>query len=84
MYITDITDDIDWELRLWADDCVCHCEIKDNENTVKLQEDYKLYRVLGKELGYEIPASQMQYIVCRLQGNRSKDLCFLYLRGKGP
>ena len=39
LYTNDITEDIDWELRLFADDCVCCREIKDTEDTVKLQED---------------------------------------------
>ena len=39
LYIDDITEDIDSELRLFADDCVCYREIKDTEDTVKLQED---------------------------------------------
>ena len=39
LYINDITEDIDSELRLFADDCVCYREIKDIEDTVKLQED---------------------------------------------
>ena len=39
LYINDITEDIDSELRLFADDCVCYREIKDTEDTVKLQED---------------------------------------------
>ena len=39
LYINDITEDIDSELKLFADDCVCCREIKDTENTVKLQED---------------------------------------------
>ena len=39
LYINDITKDIDSELRLFADDCVCYREIKDTEDTVKLQED---------------------------------------------
>ena len=37
--LNDITEDIDSELRLFADDCVCYREIKDTEDTVKLQED---------------------------------------------
>ena len=37
--INDITEDIDSELILFVDDCVCYCEIKDTEDTVKLQED---------------------------------------------
>ena len=39
LYINDITENIDPELRLFADDCVCYREIKDTEDTVKLQED---------------------------------------------
>ena len=39
LYINDITEDIDSELRLFADDCVCYREIKNTEDTVKLQED---------------------------------------------
>ena len=29
LYINDITEDIDSELRLFADDCVCYREIKE-------------------------------------------------------
>ena len=36
LYINDITENIDSELRLFADDCVCSREIKDTEDTVKL------------------------------------------------
>ena len=39
MYINDITTDIDSEIRLFADDCVCYREIKGTEDTMKLQED---------------------------------------------
>ena len=39
LYINDITEDINSELRLVADDCVCYREIKDIEDTVKLQDD---------------------------------------------
>ena len=39
LYINDITEDADSELRLFAVDCVCYREIKDTEDTVKLQED---------------------------------------------
>ena len=37
LYINDITTDIDSEIRLFADDCVCYREIKGTEDTVKLQ-----------------------------------------------
>ena len=39
LYINNITTEIDSEIRLFADDCVCYHEIKGTEDTVKLQED---------------------------------------------
>ena len=39
LYINSITEEFDSELRLFADDCVCYLEIKDLEDTVKLQDD---------------------------------------------
>ena len=39
VYINDISSDIESEIRLFADDCVCYCEIKDEEDTIKLQRD---------------------------------------------
>ena len=37
--INDIMSDIESEIRLFADDCVCFREIKDIEDTLKLQKD---------------------------------------------
>ena len=39
IHIHDITADIESEIRLFADDCVCYREIKDKEDTLKLQRD---------------------------------------------
>ena len=39
LHINDITADIECEIRLFADDCVCYREIKDKEDTLKLQRD---------------------------------------------
>ena len=39
LHINDIMSDIEFEIRLSADDCVCYREIKDIENTLKLQKD---------------------------------------------
>ena len=39
LYINDISSDIESEIRLFADDCVCFREIKDEEDTMKLQRD---------------------------------------------
>ena len=39
LYINDINADIESEIRLFADDFVCYHEIKDKEDTLKLQRD---------------------------------------------
>ena len=39
LHINDITADIESEIRFFADDCVCYREIKDKEDTLKLQRD---------------------------------------------
>ena len=39
LYINDISSDTESEIRLFADDCVCHRENKDEEDTMKLQRD---------------------------------------------
>ena len=38
LYINDISSNIESEIRLVADDCVCYREIKE-EDTIKLQRD---------------------------------------------
>ena len=42
LYINDISADIESEIRLFADDCVCYREIRDEEDTMKLQRDIDL------------------------------------------
>ena len=76
LYINDITTDIDSEIRLFADDCVCYREIKGTEDTVKLQEDIDRLGLLGKEMGHDIPTSQMQYHADYKETDK-KDQCFL-------
>ena len=39
LYINDISSDIESEIRLFADDCVCYREINDEEDTMKLKRD---------------------------------------------
>ena len=39
MYINDISADIESEIRLFVDDCVCYREIKEIEDTMKVQKD---------------------------------------------
>ena len=60
LHINDIMSDIESEIRLFADDCVCYRKIKDIKDTLKLQKDIG-YMYLGHEMGYEISTSQMQH-----------------------
>ena len=39
LYINGISSDIDSEIRLFVDDCVCQRKIKDEKDTMKLQRD---------------------------------------------
>ena len=77
LYINDISSDIESEIRLFADDCVCYREIKDKEDTMKLQRDIDR---LGKKVGYEISACQMQYDAADKKTDQEYTW-FIYLRG---
>ena len=39
LYINDISKDVDSEIRLFADDCVCYHEIRVTDDSFKLQKD---------------------------------------------
>ena len=58
LHINDIMSDIESEIRLFADDCVCYRKIKDMEDMLKNPKN--IYH-LGQEIGYEISTSQMQH-----------------------
>ena len=85
LYINDSSTDIDSEIRLFADDCVCYREIKDTEDTWKLQKDIQCrsIRMMGKEMGYEISTCQMQYGANNKETDQ-KGPCFIYSGGNGP
>ena len=51
LYTNDITTDIDSEIRLFADDCVCYREIKGTEDTVKLQADIDRFGSWARKWG---------------------------------
>ena len=61
LYINDLLTDIDSEIRFFADDCACYREIKDTEDTLKLQKKYRSIEMLGKEMRYEISTCKLQY-----------------------
>ena len=49
--INDIMSDIESEIRLFADDCVCYREIKDIEDTLKLQKDIDRLGIWARKWG---------------------------------
>ena len=82
-----MTDDIDSELSLLADDCVCYRGIKDSEDMVQLQVDIDHLGCWARSWGMSFQA-----VKCNImQGNKEdyketdqEDQCFLYLRENGP
>ena len=51
LYINDISSDIECEIRLFTDDCVCYREIKDGLDTLKLQRDIDRLGSWAREWG---------------------------------
>ena len=61
LYINDISSDIESEIRLFANDCVCYHAIKDKEDTMKLQRDIHRMGSWERKWGRNISTCQMQY-----------------------
>ena len=80
LYINDIATDIDSEM--FADDCVCYREIKDTEDC-ETSGGYRSSWLLCKDMGHEIPTSQMQYNADYKETDQ-KDQCFIYFRENCP
>ena len=51
LHINDIMSDIESEIRLFADDCVCYREIKDIVDTLKLQKDIDRLSIWARKWG---------------------------------
>ena len=54
LHINDIMSDIESEIRLFADDCVCYREIKeidDSQDTLKLQKDIDRLGIWARKWG---------------------------------
>ena len=51
LYINDISSDIESEIRLFADDCVCYREIKGEEDAMNLQRDIDRLGSWGRKWG---------------------------------
>ena len=73
--INDISTDIDSGIRLFADDFVCYREIKDTEDTLKLQKDIDQLGCWAREWGMRYDANNKE--------TDQKDPCLIYSRGNG-
>ena len=74
LYINDISLDIEAEIRLSAYDCVCYCEIKDEEDTMKLQRDIGRLGCWARKWGIRFqPEADKK--------TNQEDSGFIYLRG---
>ena len=51
LYINDISADIEFEIRLFADDCVCYRKIKNEDDTLKLQRDIDRLGIWARKWG---------------------------------
>ena len=65
LHINDITADIESEIRLFADDCVCYREIKDKEDTLKLHRDFDRLGNWARKWGM-----RFQHLKCNMQSTR--------------
>ena len=81
LYINDITEDIDSELRLFTDDCACYSEIKDIEDTVKLQEDIDRLGCSARSLGMRFQPVKCN--IMQITRKRTKKINVSY-RQEGP
>ena len=80
LHINDITADIESEIKLFADECVCYHKINDKEDTLKLQRDNDRLGNWARKWGYEIPTCQMQHDAADKK-TFEYNSGFLYLRG---
>ena len=51
LYINDISSDIESEIRLFANDCVCYRDSLDEIDTMKLQRDVDRFDSLARKWG---------------------------------
>ena len=72
LYINDISADIESEIRLFADDCVCYREIKNEEDTLKLQRDIGRLGSRARKWGMRFQPAKC--IIMQLTNKRSSKI----------
>ena len=70
LYINDISSDSESEIRLFADDCICYREIKDEEDTMKLQRDVDRLGSWTRKLGMRFQPVKCNMMQLTKNGSR--------------
>ena len=74
LYINDISADIESEIRLFADDCVCYREIKNKEDTLKLQRDIDRLGSWARKWGMRFQPVNDDFNMMQLTNKRSSKI----------
>ena len=88
LYINDISTDTDSEIRLFADDCVCYHEIRDTDDSLKLQKDIDRLGCWARKWGMRFQPVKCNIMqITRKRTNKMKEQIKMeasYTRGYGP
>ena len=74
LYINAITADIESEIRLFADDCVCYREIKTGQDTLKLQKDIDRLGSWARKWGMRFQPPPVKRNMMQLTNKRSSKI----------
>ena len=72
LHINDIMSNIESEIRLFADDCVCYREIKNAEDTLKLQKDIYCLGILTRKWGVTFQPVKYNMMLPKNKHNKIK------------
>ena len=79
LHINDIMSDIEEsEIRLFADDCVCYREIKDMEDTLKLQKDIDHLGIWARKWGMRFQPAKCIMMQLTKKHNNIQAFKFVY------
>ena len=81
LHINDIITDIESEISLFPNDCVRYCEIKDMENTLKLQKDIDRLGIWARKWGGGMRFQPVKCNMMRLTKKHNKIQASFTLEG---
>ena len=82
LHINDIMSDIGSEIRLFADDCVCYREVKDAEDTLKLQKDIDSLGIWARKWGMRFQPVKCNIMQLTNKHNKFKASYIMQLTNK--